>query len=187
MRVEECMTRSVQTCTPETSLEEAARRMWEHDCGILPVVAEHERLVGLVTDRDVCMGAYTRGQTLRDLRVDDVMSKQVFACGARDSLEQALRMMGDHRVRRVPVVDERGKLVGLLAINDMIRHAVSLAEARVRTSFSARLLEAMAVLCEPRVPSDDRLEAYVPRVGAVAKPARVHDGRGPSLERTARR
>jgi len=79
MKAEKIMTREVASCRPDDTLNDAARIMWERDCGFVPVTAEDSggRVVGIVTDRDLCMAAYTRGQRLADIRVGEVMSTGV--------------------------------------------------------------------------------------------------------------
>jgi CBS domain-containing protein len=168
MKVEECMTTRVFSCRPDTSMEQAARLMWEQDCGVLPVVDERDRIVALVTDRDLCMGSYTRGKALSDLCVENSMSKRVFSCQPADLLEDALRTMADHQVRRVPVVDAAGKLLGILSLNDLFRRILTMRDARLRSSLSTRLIEAMAAICEPH---ESRSELEVATAVEKAVPA----------------
>lgn len=158
MKVEQCFTSEVFTCRPETDLEWAARSMWEHDCGCLPVVGERGEVVGMLTDRDVCMGAFTQGRTLRELSAGSVMSKAVFACAPDDSLEHAVRVMSDHQVHRLPVLDADGRLLGILSLNDVVRGIVALPDARARTSLTAVFVEGLAAICEPRRQSPSELE-----------------------------
>jgi CBS-domain-containing membrane protein len=148
MKVEECMTTTVFSCRSETTLEQAARLMWEHDCGVLPVIDDQDRVIALVTDRDVCMGAYTQGKTLAEVPVANSMSRTVVSCHPQDAIEQAIRAMADQRVRRVPVVDASGKLQGMLSLNDVFRQVVAVREPRLRSNLSAKLAEAMAAICE---------------------------------------
>lgn len=164
----DCMTRDVVTCRPETDMERAAHLMWTHDCGVLPVLGEGDRVVGLVTDRDLVMGAYTRGRALCDLRVGDSMSQDVASCLPTDTLENAIGALGRRRVRRLPVVDEQGLLQGLLSVNDIVRHVESSPESIARARLEEALLEAMAAICEPRT-----APAVAPPVPepAVATPA----------------
>ena len=112
MKAEECMTRGVRTCRPETSMNEAAHMMWEGDCGVLPVVDGDGRAVGMITDRDICMGAHFYGKGLGDVTVAESMARRVFACQTSDPIEQVVRSMADHRVRRIPVLDGTGKVAG---------------------------------------------------------------------------
>ncbi len=95
--------------------------MWENDCGCVPVVDSAARVLGMVTDRDVCMAAYTRGQTLNHIPVSAAMSREVFACEPSDDLLDAQKVMRKHQVRRLPVNDSKGRLIGLLSLNDLAR------------------------------------------------------------------
>ena len=124
MRVEELMTRHVATCHADSTLADAARIMWEHDCGAVPVV-DGERLVGIVTDRDTLMAAFTRGRRLDEVAVDAAMARDVRTCQPRDHLQSAERVMREAKVHRLPVVDYGGRLVGILALADLARHVHS--------------------------------------------------------------
>jgi CBS-domain-containing membrane protein len=119
MNVDEIMTREVWTCGPDDSLEEAARLMWERDCGCVPVVDGSGHVQAMLTDRDVCMAAYTQGGPLRDLRVRGAMSDHVVSVSPGEPVAEAERMMQEHQVRRLPVLDEEGRLLGLLSLNDL--------------------------------------------------------------------
>lgn len=150
MKVQDWMTRNVRSCRPETRLNEAAHAMWTADCGVLPVLDAEEKVVGVITDRDLCMGAYTRGRPLAELTVGDSMARQAITCRATEPIEQAIRLMADHQVRRLPVVDGRGKLAGMLSQNDVVRHLVSLDDDSARARLVPRFVEALASICETR-------------------------------------
>ena len=122
MKVADLMTRDVHTCTIHDSLNGAARIMWDHDCGCAPVVDAHGKLVGIVTDRDICMAAYTQGVPLDAIRVERVMSARVISCGRGDELETAHQLMRTHEIHRLPVVDTRGRPIGILSLSDVINH-----------------------------------------------------------------
>jgi CBS-domain-containing membrane protein len=117
------MTRAVITCDAEDTLAAAARRMWDRDCGCLPVVDAHGHVVGMITDRDVCMAAYTTGKPLSELRVAAVMARSVATARPDDSLQDAERTMRQHAVRRLPVLDEGARVIGILSCNDLFRDA----------------------------------------------------------------
>jgi CBS domain-containing protein len=119
MKVRELMSSALFTCRPADSLAHAARLMWDHDCGLLPVLDRDGRVGAVITDRDVCMGACTRGRDLEALRVADSMSKTVVTCLADDDVTTAADRMVQHQLRRLPVVDAQGKPVGLLTLNDL--------------------------------------------------------------------
>ncbi len=97
--------------------------MWDHDCGCAPVVDGHGRLVGIVTDRDICMAAYTQGVSIAAIPVERVMSARVVTCARGDDLETALGLMRTHEIHRLPVADSRGRLVGILSLTDLVNYS----------------------------------------------------------------
>jgi len=117
------MTRNVHACTVHQSLNAAARIMWDHDCGCVPIVDGHGKLAGIVTDRDICMAAYTQGQPLEAIPVERAMSAHVVSCARGDDLETAHRLMRTHEIHRIPVVDSRGRPVGILSLSDLVGHS----------------------------------------------------------------
>ena len=123
MKVADLMTRDVRVCTIHDSLNAAARIMWDHDCGCVPVVDGHGRLAGIVTDRDICMAAYTQGLPLEAIPVERAMSPRVISCARGDNLEAAHRLMRTHEIHRLPVADSRGRLLGILSLSDLVNHS----------------------------------------------------------------
>jgi CBS domain-containing protein len=120
-RVRDVMSRQPRTCFPSDSLNTAAQQMWEGDCGALPVVDHAGRVVGMLTDRDICMAAYTRGQPLAEISVSSVMSASVCSCRPGDSLRSLMDTMVANQVRRVPVVDDTQHVVGIVSLSDIAR------------------------------------------------------------------
>jgi CBS domain-containing protein len=141
--VQQVMNREVITCDLDDSLDLVAQRMWDGDVGCLPVIDDRRSVVGMITDRDVCMAAYTRGLRLAEIRVGDVMSRKVVSCSADEDLAAVEWRMAVAQVRRVPVVDSRGALIGIVSMNDLARKASSLHD-------EAAFVDAMAHVCEPR-------------------------------------
>lgn len=123
MLVEQLMTREVEACRPDSTLAEAADVMWRRDCGVVPVTDEESRVVGIITDRDICIALATRGQTAHEVYAADIMSKTVHTCTAADDLDEAIAIMRRERVRRLPVLDGQEHLVGILSIRDVILNA----------------------------------------------------------------
>jgi len=123
MNVGQLMTQNVRACQAEDTMDTAAQLMWENDCGCVPVVDAKRRVVGMLTDRDICMAAYTQGGVLRALRVSSAMSKQVHACTPEDALSVAEELMRAKQIHRLPVVDADGHLVGIISLNDIAREA----------------------------------------------------------------
>jgi CBS-domain-containing membrane protein len=123
LRAHELMTRRVMSVHPATPVERAARLMEERDCGALPVVGDNGVLVGIVTDRDITLRVVARGRDARHALVADCMTEHVFACYADESVAECIRQMARHQVRRMPIVDDRGRLVGIFSQGDLARHA----------------------------------------------------------------
>lgn len=124
MRVQDLMTWDPESCTPHHDLAHAAMIMWRRDCGVVPVVESGtNRLIGVITDRDICMAATTKGLSPAAISVGDVMSESPTTCLPGDELKTALRKMGEAQVRRLPVADTQGRLRGIVAINDLLLHA----------------------------------------------------------------
>jgi CBS domain-containing protein len=144
MRVQEVMARDPKTCRANDTLVAAARILWDHDCGCVPVVDDQGKPVGIVTDRDACMAAYTRGRRLDEIAVHGAMAKTLFTCRADDGLAQAIALMQQKQVRRLPVVDERGRLCGVLSVTDALRAAVA------GRDLQAPVLAVLAAIAAPR-------------------------------------
>ncbi len=123
MKVQELMTSNPQTCGPETNLAAAAMLMWDGDCGTLPVLADGGRVIGMITDRDICIAAATKHRDASDISVGEVMTGKVFSCGPEADVRDALKTMQDEKVRRLPVIDADGLLKGILSMNDVILKA----------------------------------------------------------------
>jgi CBS domain-containing protein len=122
MNVGELMSKNVRACMPTDTLTCAAQAMWEGDCGCVPVVDANGFVMAMLTDRDICMAAYTQGKPLHEIPVLTAMSARIFTCKSDDSIEVAEAMMRRHQVRRLPVTDFSGRLVGMLSLNDITKH-----------------------------------------------------------------
>ncbi|HEX4929987.1 MAG TPA: CBS domain-containing protein [Gaiellaceae bacterium] len=115
--IREAMTPSPTTIEPGTTVQEAARTMKSEDVGSLPIV-EDGRLAGVVTDRDLAIRVLAEGKSA-DTPVGEIASKDIVTIDPEQSLEEAARLMAEHQVRRLPVMEEDGKLVGILAQADL--------------------------------------------------------------------
>jgi CBS domain-containing protein len=126
MKASEIMSKNLRTVSPDTPASEAARVMKEEDVGLVLVVERvggaetRGRLVGVVTDRDIAVRLVAEGRS-NDAPVSEVMSGGVKTCNADDSVDDVMLLMGREQVRRVPIVDERGSLVGVVAQADVVR------------------------------------------------------------------
>ena len=123
MIVRDFMTTGVKSCTADTDLGTAATMMWDGDCGVVPVINDEQNVVGMITDRDICIAAATRGTSPANIRVRDVISGDVYACAPDDDVTTALQIMREQRVRRLPVIDRDERLAGIVSMNDLVTGA----------------------------------------------------------------
>jgi len=119
MKAKEIMTEKPCTCSPDDSVQDVARAMRDHDCGAVPI-EDNGKLVGIVTDRDLTVRALAGGLD-GDSRVADVISREPATCNADADLSEVERVMSDHQVRRVPIVDADKHCVGIVSQADLAR------------------------------------------------------------------
>jgi CBS domain-containing protein len=125
MNVEGVMTKDVAICRATDSLHRAGQIMWEGRCGCVPVLDDDRRVVGMLSDRDVSMAAYTQGRRLDELPATIAMSRFVQGCSPASSIEEAEDLMMAHAVHRLVVVDADGRLCGLISLDDIAKHAAA--------------------------------------------------------------
>ena len=123
MKVKEIMTKNAKACVPTATLAEAAGLMWDEDCGVVPVVTQSGKVVGLITDRDICMAATLGNVKLSELAVEEVVSGKLYSTKADDDVRTALETMREQKVRRLPVINSDGALEGILSMNDIVLNA----------------------------------------------------------------
>lgn len=123
MKVANLMTKDVSCCRTDEPLSAAAERMWTRDCGVLPVLDADGKPIGMVTDRDICMSTWMNGAPPQALTVSTAMSRSLHSCSPEDSLDTAEKLMRDNQIRRVPVIDSKGELCGILSLADIVRQA----------------------------------------------------------------
>ena len=121
MKVKDLMTSEVTSCDLNASLADAAKAMWDHDCGVLPVLKDGKELVGVITDRDICMASAMRDSNPSQISVEESITGEVFSTTSDTDLQKALDTMGQHQVHRLPVVDSQGQLIGILSMNNVIQ------------------------------------------------------------------
>jgi CBS domain-containing protein len=148
MKVKDIMTTDLKTCTPDTTVAEAAHLMWDGDCGILPVVDEGV-LVGVVTDRDMYIALATKNARASQLRVGAVASTKVATCAPDDDVRAALATMKQSRVRRLPVVGFGDTVTGILSMNDILRATA----AGKKGLANDAIVEALGAICAHHHPA----------------------------------
>lgn len=121
MKVSKLMHRDVVTCRAVEYLDVPAQLMWEHDIGCVPVLDDEGHVTGMITDRDICMAAYTQGLPVRSIPVSQAMSRHVFSCTPDDTLDEVERTMRQQQIRRMPVIDGQNHPIGIVTLNDIAR------------------------------------------------------------------
>jgi CBS domain-containing protein len=143
MKVKEVMMGTPYYCQTETNLGSATELMWNANCGFLPVEAPDGKVIGVVTDRDICIALGTRSRLPGDVAVGEVMSGKLYSSAPDDDIHLALQTMKEGRVRRLPVVAKNGSLVGVISMDDIL----------LRT-------EPMSLGKEPELSSDEVVRTY---------------------------
>lgn len=158
MKVKDVMTPNAKTIWLTESLADAARMMWENDCGVLPIVKD-QKVVGMITDRDVCMAAAMRDRNPSGISVEEVMTGQVYAVTPEDNIDQALRQMQERQIRRLPVINPEGELEGILSMNDILLTA-KVAGDRTEDSLDyGAVVKTYQAICQHPVPAAARSSA----------------------------
>ncbi len=147
MRVQEIMVSSPLTCGPQSNLAEVAQLMWKGDCGIVPVTDGAGKLLGVITDRDICIAAATKDKAPSRIRADELPRGDVHTCRPDDEAQAGLKVMRERRVRRLPVIAADGTLQGIVSINDIVLAAGGRADVS-----AADVLDAFKGLCAHRPP-----------------------------------
>ena len=123
MKARDVMMGTPYYCQLDTNLGSATELMWTGNCGFLPVMGTNGKIVGAVTDRDICIALGTRNRVAGDITVREVMSDRLFACSPDDDVHIALQMMKEGGVRRLPVIVKNGTLVGVISMDDLLQRA----------------------------------------------------------------
>jgi len=150
MRAQDLMTQPVTTCHVNDPLTTAARLMWDHDCGAIAVVRDEGELAGMITDRDICMAAYTQGRPIDEILVNAVMAAHPISVHPDQALDEIERLMAEHQVRRIPVIDSDGKPVGMVSLHDVAIESAQ-PDAKMKNGPS-RVGHLLATICRPRSP-----------------------------------
>lgn len=146
MKVREILTADVVTCPPEADLTVAARKMFEGRFGALPVVDARGALVGIITDRDICLQVALSRRRPSQVAVHEVMTRSVRTCTPDADVRDALAVMQQARVRRLPVVDTTGRLVGIVSVDDILLRA----HGQETAPSSEEIAAALRGICAPR-------------------------------------
>lgn len=150
MFAQDLMSHPPLTCHVNDPLNLPAHEMWNHDCGAILVVNDEGKLAGMITDRDICMAAYTQNRSLDSILVNSAMAMHVISVTPHQTIAEVEELMTHHQIRRIPVVDGDNKPVGLISLTDL-----ALECARPNTQMklgSLGVATTLAAICQPRTP-----------------------------------
>jgi len=155
MRIRHVMTKDPKACAPSDSAQQAARIMRDEDAGIVPVVesAESRKIVGVVTDRDLCMLVVADACDASATKVETCMTTKVVTCSPDDAVERVTQLMRENQIRRIPVINAERELVGIVALADIVERA------EVKPTQTAETLKCVSAPTD--VPSKPRAESKV--------------------------
>lgn len=142
------MTHPAVTCHVDDSLSTAAKKMWDRDIGALVVVDDRGNLAGMITDRDICMAAWTQGRTLGEARVGSAMARHVIVAGPDSRCVDLELLMSKHQLHRIPIVDAAGRPLGVVSLNDLALESV-----RPKTAMHhgpSQVVHTLAAIARPR-------------------------------------
>lgn len=149
MKVQDVMMRTPVFCGPETNLGAAVELLWNRNCGMLPIVDAQQSVVGIVTDRDLCVALGTRNRLPGEITVAQVATGQVYSCKPTDDIHAALNTMSSRKVRRLVVLDRQGALEGILSMDDVVLHAQA---GRTAELSHAEIVETLRRVYGPELP-----------------------------------
>jgi CBS domain-containing protein len=152
MKVQDAMMGTPVCCSPDTNLGSAVEMLWERNCGILPIVDAKRKVIGVVTDRDLCVALGTRNRLAGQITVGEVGSGEVHSCRKQDDIHTALQTMANKRVRRLPVVSEEGVLEGILSMDNVVLHTESAGLGRKPELSDEDVVKTLRQIYAPRVP-----------------------------------
>lgn len=150
LKVRELMQTTVYTCGLDANLSDAAKIMWDHDCGSVPVVDAEGRVRSMLTDRDVCMAAFLTDLPLSRASVTNAMSKALHTCRPEDTVAYAEELMQLHQIHRLPVITDKGELAGILSLGDIARYVGTHEEAESDGVSPKSLAETLASISQIR-------------------------------------
>jgi len=149
MRVKDIMTSNASCVRASDSLSAAAKLMWDCDCGAVPVIDESSKVIGMITDRDICMSCWTQDRSPGALQVSQSMSRELYCCSPDDNLASAENTMRSKQVRRLPVTDAQGRLAGIISLADLVKHTES-GNGKRQDVVAQEVASTLAGICQPR-------------------------------------
>jgi len=170
MQVKEIMTSDVSFCGTKANLSDVANVMWNKDCGSVPVVDQDKKVVGVITDRDICMALVFKNKLANEIFAKEMIGGLVRVCSPEDDIEMALATMEHAQLRRLPVVDKDGTLCGIISINDAIRHTDK-GEKKSRRVSRKKVLQTLRAISQKNYAPEKEVEIVEDTSGEVEEAA----------------
>jgi CBS domain-containing protein len=148
MLARDFMTSPTISCHVNDTLNDAAKRMWDADIGALTIVNDDGKLTGIITDRDICMAAYTQGRPLSEILVNSAMATHVVSVSPDTSIGDVEQLMAKYQIRRIPVIDDQGLPVGIVSMNNLAIASVQRDTAMKHGP--SKIAHTLASICQPR-------------------------------------
>lgn len=152
MKVKDVMMRTAASCNRETNLGAAVEILWDRNCGVLPVVDGDQKVIGVITDRDICIALGTRNRLPGEITVGEVTSGRLFTCVSEDEIRAAMATMAHAKVRRLPVVTADGKLEGILSMDDIVVRSESRSAKSTSELSHDEVSETLKAVYRPELP-----------------------------------
>jgi len=149
MKVKDIMTSNVSCVRVSDSCAAAAKLMWDCDCGAVPVIDDSSKVVGMITDRDICMSCWTQDRSPSAVQVSQSMSRELHCCSPEDTLASAENTMRSKQVRRLPVTDGQGRLAGIISLADLVKHSSRTGGQRPEV-IAEEVTSTLAGICQSR-------------------------------------
>ncbi len=151
MEVQELMTKEVKTCKRGSNLAEVANILWEGDCGALPVMDNDDKVVGMISDRDICFAVATKGRLASEITAGELIGgRPLYTCSPEDDIQTALSAMQQQQVRRIPVVNSNGRIEGILSISDVVLAASADTRGSKQGVSNTEAISTLKGICEQR-------------------------------------
>jgi CBS domain-containing protein len=159
MRVKDVMTRTPAYCGLETNLGAAVEILWNRNCGMLPVVNGQGKVVGVITDRDVCVALGTRNRLPGEITVGEILSGKLVSCSSDEDVHELLAKMAEARVRRLPAITADGRLAGIVSIDDVVLRMEPGGLGRLGDVLVEDVLNTLKEIYRPQLPELARRQA----------------------------
>jgi len=148
--VKEIMYGAPKYCTEKDTLQNAVKELSKDNIGSLPVVDSDKKVVGIITNRDVCSALGRTNRQFNELKVDEAMTREAYSCKPEDDVQTALRIMRTKKVHRLPVIDKEGRLRGLLSLNAIVRNVVGKEKPELEHAGEENIVKTLRAIAEKK-------------------------------------